>query len=377
MMAAENQYDVFLSHSSRDKAVVRELAQRLKDDGLRVWFDEWIIKPGDMIGKKIDEGLASSRVLLLCMSKHFFASEWSSMESGSFRFRDPTNKEGRFIPLRLDKTEVPLALRQFAYVEWGRKPNDSVYERLLEAIRPLQTELPAPADQARSLDKITRVLSLGHTDAVRSVAFSPDCRRVVSGSSDYTVRLWDIASGRCEAALQGHTSSVYCVSWSGDGRRLVSASRDNTVRLWDIASGRCESTLQGHTAEVLSVSWSGDGRRVVSGSVDNTVRLWDIARGRCEATLQGHTAAVLSVSWSCDGRRVVSGSADKTVRLWDVTSGRCEAVLQGHSDEVNSVSWSDDGRRVVSGSDDHTVRLWDIARGRCEALLGVCPSIAF
>ena len=81
-----------------------------------------------------------------------------------------------------------------------------------------------------------------------------------------TVRLWDIASGRCEATLQGHTAAVWSVSWSGDGRRVVSGSRDQTVRLWDIASGRCEATLQGHTAEVWSVSWSGDGRRVVSGS---------------------------------------------------------------------------------------------------------------
>ena len=154
-MAAENSYDVFLSHSSEDKAIVRKLAQRLKDDGLSVWFDEWVIKPGEMIGKKIDEGLESSRVLLLCMSKHYFASEWSSMESGSFRFRDPTNKEGRFIPLRLDKTELPFALRQFAYVEWGRKPDDSVYQRLLESIRPPQAE-PRNARRSSSIAQSDR-----------------------------------------------------------------------------------------------------------------------------------------------------------------------------------------------------------------------------
>ena len=67
---------------------------------------------------------------------------------------------------------------------------------------------------------------------------------------------------------------------------------DNTVRVWDAASGRCEATLQGHTAAVLSVSWSGDGGRLASGSSDNTVRVWDAASGRCEATLQGHTDAV-------------------------------------------------------------------------------------
>ena len=61
-------FDVFLSHSSKDKTVVRELAGRLKADGLRVWLDEWVLKPGDNIPAKIEEGLEHSRVLVLCGS---------------------------------------------------------------------------------------------------------------------------------------------------------------------------------------------------------------------------------------------------------------------------------------------------------------------
>ena len=67
-MATDFKFDVFLSHSAKDKAVVRPMAERLRADGLKVWFDEWEIKPGDSIPAKIEEGLEHSRVLVLCMS---------------------------------------------------------------------------------------------------------------------------------------------------------------------------------------------------------------------------------------------------------------------------------------------------------------------
>ena len=105
-MAEAFQYDVFLSHSAKDKAVVRPLAERLHSDGLKVWFDEWEIKPGDSIPAKIEEGLERSRVLMLCMSANAFGSDWAQLESGTFRFRDPLNKDRRFIPLRLDDSRI-------------------------------------------------------------------------------------------------------------------------------------------------------------------------------------------------------------------------------------------------------------------------------
>ena len=101
-------YDVFLSHSAKDKAVVRDVAERLRKDGVKVWFDEWVLKPGDSIPSKIEEGLERSRVLVLCMSANAFGSDWAQLESGTFQMqghhalRDPLNKERRFLPLRLD-----------------------------------------------------------------------------------------------------------------------------------------------------------------------------------------------------------------------------------------------------------------------------------
>jgi hypothetical protein len=119
-------YDVFLSHSSRDKAVVRPIAERLRSDGLKVWFDEWVLKPGDSIPARIEEVLEHSRVLVLCMSANAFGSDWAQLESGTFRFRDPLNRERRFIPLRLDDVPIKSSLAQFLYLVASAEPRKRI-----------------------------------------------------------------------------------------------------------------------------------------------------------------------------------------------------------------------------------------------------------
>ena len=133
-MQHADQFDVFLSHSSHDKAVVHDLAERLRDDGLKVWFDDWVIKPGDSIPSKIDAGLDQSAVMVLCMSAHAFGSDWAQLERYTFQFLDPLNKERRVIPLRLDDAPLPRTLAQFKYVDW-RQDREQAWRELLEACR--------------------------------------------------------------------------------------------------------------------------------------------------------------------------------------------------------------------------------------------------
>ncbi|MFN6103267.1 MAG: WD40 repeat domain-containing protein, partial [Planctomycetaceae bacterium] len=110
-----------------------------------------------------------------------------------------------------------------------------------------------------------------------------------------------------KTTFRGHTGPVFSVAYSPDGKRIVSGSQDNTLKVWDAATGQATLTLTGHTATVTSVAYSPDGKRIVSGSFDNTLKVWDAATGQATLTLTGHTDSVLSVAYSPDGTRIVSG----------------------------------------------------------------------
>ncbi|KAK0730886.1 HET-R [Lasiosphaeris hirsuta] len=218
----------------------------------------------------------------------------------------------------------------------------------------------------------------GHSGSVWSVAFSPDGQRLVSGSYDDTIKIWDPTSGQCLQTLEGHSDSVRSVAFSPDGQRLVSGSYD-TIKIWDPTSGQCLQTLQtleGHSGSFLLVAFSPDGQRLVSGSYDDTIKIWDPTSGQCLQTLEGHSDSVLSVAFSPDGQRLVSGSNDNTIKIWDPTSGQCLQTLEGHSNLVLSVAFSPDGQRLVSGSNDNTIKIWDPTSGQClQTLKGHSDSV--
>ena len=208
----------------------------------------------------------------------------------------------------------------------------------------------------------------GHTGDVESVAFSPDGKRIVSGSDDKTIRIWDAATGKqIGEPLTGHTDEVRSVAFSPDGKRIVSGSSDSTILIWDAATGaQIGEPLTGHTFWVNSVVFSPDGKRIVSGSGDGTIRIRDAATGKqIGEPLTGHTGSVESVAFSPDGKRIVSGLMDGTIRIWDTATGKqIGEPLTGHTDWVNSVAFSPDGKRIVSGSYDKTIRIWDAATGK-------------
>jgi len=364
-MAKTFEYDVFLSYSSKDKKTVHALATRLKKDGLRVWLDAWVIKPGDPISLKIQHGLEKSRTLLMCMSPAYFDSEWGTLEGHTLLFRDPTNAQRRFIPLLIEDCTPPDIIAQFAYIDW-RTPSDEAYGKLLAACRGDEAETAEPMAPEKQADQARMVLE-GHTGIVLGVAVTADGKTVVSGSSDKTLKVWDLETGKCRANLKGHSDAVLGVAVTADGKTVVSGSQDRTLKVWDLETGQCRATFEGHSGSTLSAAVTPDGRTVISGSNDKTLKVWDLETGGCRATLKGHTDIVRNVAVTPSGKTVVSGSNDKTLKVWDLETGGCRATLRGHTGMVLGVAVTADGKTVVSGSSDKTLKVWDLATGHCRA----------
>jgi WD40 repeat protein len=205
----------------------------------------------------------------------------------------------------------------------------------------------------------------GHTDKVNSVALSPDGKTLATGSSDNTVKLWDVASKQELATLKGFTASVWRVAFSPDGKTLATGSLDKNVKLWDVGSKRELATLRGSTGHVTDVTFSPDGRTLAVAGFDS-VKLWDVASRKELATLKG--LAYVS-AFSPDGRILVVGGGSHVAKLWDVVSKRELATLTGHMDSVGCVAFSPDGKTLATGSSDKTVKLWDVGSKQEVAML--------
>jgi WD40 repeat protein/uncharacterized caspase-like protein len=214
--------------------------------------------------------------------------------------------------------------------------------------------------QARAQDraKVEVVPQIAHSASINSVAFSHNGARLLSGSLDGSLMLWDTASGLLIRTFEGHS-----LSFTPDGRRVLSGGKDGVLRLWDVATGQLICTFEGHSDWITSVAFSPDGTRLVSGNSDKTLKLWDAAAGELIRTFEGHSDEVSSAAFSPDGRRVLSGGKDGVLRLWDVATGELIRTFEGHSHAVNSVAFSPDGTRVLSGSQDETLKLWAVESG--------------
>jgi WD40 repeat protein len=272
-------------------------------------------------------------------------------------------REAHNLPVRNQGSEPTLFAQQVRNRAFllGISPLRATAEQTLTSLGHAHFRLLWTA--SRESRKLVRTLS-GHGGWVSSVGVSPDSRRVISGSGDCLLRLWDLRTGQLLGVLGGHRDGVSSVVVSANGRHVLSGSHDRTLRLWDLQTGSLLRTLVGHDDMVFGVAMSPDGCRALSGSRDCTLKLWDLATGRLLRNFTGQEHGVSAVAMSPDGRHALSGSYDGTVILWDVETGQLVRTFAGHDEGVNAVSMSPDGRRAISGSHDHTLRLWDLATGR-------------
>lgn len=237
----------------------------------------------------------------------------------------------------------------------------------------------------------------GHKGAVWSTKLNQNSTLAVTGSADYTAKLWDAISG-AELRTFSHKRIVKAVDISKTSRQILTGGQDKLLRIWDVERGLCSTTLEGHQDTVRQVLWMKNNEHLVlSGGADQVVRMWD-ARSGMQVSTAFAKASVASLELSKDNKyltsaagkevtfwdaatlvpfkmftmnvelnsaslhpnntKFVAGGVDFYVHVYDFATGEELDVHKGHHGPVHCVRFSPDGETFASGSEDGTVRIW-------------------
>lgn len=206
----------------------------------------------------------------------------------------------------------------------------------------------------------------GHAGAVTCLYASYHANHLLSGSSDFTVRLWDYGegsrndlNGNALRIFKGHSGPISAVKQLGR-QSAVSASADRTVQFWDKRMRKAVAILKGHTGPVTFFQDGGpDGTLLITGSADCTVRIWDMRRAAKGAAhvCRGHMGRVTALLRK--KTRVLSAGADGFLCEWDLASGALVcAHAGGHAQGISFLAVAHDSAAVVSAGLDGRCRLW-------------------
>ncbi|WVQ63305.1 uncharacterized protein L199_001457 [Kwoniella botswanensis] len=329
----------------------------------------------------------------------------------------------------LDRYEILDWKAEREIQNFGREDTPSDDERMLSATNPsrliYEQERPTPLKHVyrrRYQNKKSWLHNRpehtsfsGHgTNVVTCLQFDED--KIISASDEHSINIHDTVGGRLRKSLDGHQGGVWTLEYKGD--TLVSGSTDRTVRIWDLENLEQVHVFSGHTSTVRCLQivepvwnerekqWQPPYPMIVTGSRDATLRVWRLPEkgdrpynGTATSDdegdapspednpyhlrlLEGHSGAVRALA--AHGRICVSGSYDMTVRVWDIVKGTCIHVLTGHEAKVYSIVYDQYRNRCASGSMDNTVKIWDLATGDClhtltghtslVGLLGISPN---
>lgn len=245
---------------------------------------------------------------------------------------------------------------------------------------------------------------LREADPVYTVQFSPDGKKVITGSDDGIAKVWDSESGQLILSLEGHTGPIFSAEFSRDGRHILTASRDNTVKTWDASTGRIRQTVADHVGALIagqfsagakvrtgvahyspsmSVSNSGtflfalafhpsavytahfsaDGAKTATASLSGNLKVWNRTAEGLQDYIVAQVGSIQSVRFSPDGTKIVVSAGNHSALIFDLDSALLLHTLTDHKDLVYWADFSRDGQRIVTASWDRTAKIWDVASG--------------
>src|SRR6266568_4891254 len=357
---------LFYSYAREDeplrKVLEKQLSTLKRQGFISSWSDSDIQPCQDKTGE-IEKHLETADIILLLISQYFMDSDYCYSVEMKRAIERHERGEAKVIPVILR----PVYWQKSPFAKLQALPTNAkpvtgsgwhgldeaffdVAEGIRKAIEKLEEQSPHILSTTQTLE--------GHTEAVSSIAISPDGQTLISGGDDNTIKMWNLYTGQLLHTFEGHIEDVSTVAISPDGQTLVSGSWDRTIKIWDLYAIQLLDTLRGHLRYVLSTAISPNGQILASGSQDTTINLWDLHTGELLRTLMGHSESVYSIVFSPDGKTLISGSGDNTVKVWNLQTGQVLRTLTEYTDEVRSVAFSPTGQAFAIGGYDGTIKIW-------------------
>jgi WD40 repeat protein len=216
-----------------------------------------------------------------------------------------------------------------------------------------------------STRKITTDLNK-HTNMIVTANFSNDGKRVVTASWDFTTKLWDAYTGELLKEFKEDKPdsidlpfrhAIESAAFSMDGSKIVTGSLDGLVRIWDIESGHLILKFNSNSYNVNDVCYSPDGKKILTAS-EYDADLWDAVTGKLITPFKGHRMRIQSAEFSPDGKKIITASQDHTAIIWNVATGKPLDTLY-HDAGVISARFSSNGDFILTSSLDKTVKVWE------------------
>lgn len=237
---------------------------------------------------------------------------------------------------------------------------------LMQMLPPL-ARLDSPADTVPARHLHSSLNKIKHP--VNVVRWTPEGRRLLTGSSSGEFTLWNGMGFNFETIMQAHDVAIRALSYSHNDDWLLSADHDGIIKYWQPNFNNVQ-VIQGHTDPIRDIAFSPSDSKFVTASDDSNLKIFDFAGGVEESTLTGHGWDVKCVDWHPTKGLLVSGSKDHLVKLWDPRNGRCLTTLHGHKNPISKTLFEPRyGLCLATSARDQTARVFDLRMMRDICLL--------